>query len=51
MSNTGKYKDRAPFLKVAGVTSTINGTSADCSIRQDLYYKVIKNFNKKINKN
>jgi hypothetical protein len=41
MSNTGKFKDRAPFLKVAGITSTITGNSADQSLRQDLYYKVI----------
>ena len=49
MSNTGKYQDRAPFLKVAGITSTVFGNSADQSLRQDLYYQVNKNRDK--NKN
>lgn len=44
MSNTGKFKDRAPFLRVAGITSTVFGNSADQSLRQDLYYKVNKQF-------
>ena len=42
MSNTGKFKDRAPFLRVAGITSTVFGNSADQSLRQDLYYQVNK---------
>lgn len=42
MSNTGKFKDRAPFLRVAGITSTVFGNSADQSLRQDLYYQVKK---------
>lgn len=40
MSNTGKYKDRTPFLRVAGLTSSVYGASVDQSLRQDLYYKV-----------
>jgi len=41
MSNTGKFKDRTPFLRVAGITSSVYGASADQSLRQDLYYQVI----------
>jgi hypothetical protein len=40
MSNAGKFKDRTPFLRVAGITSTSHGASADQSLRQDLYYQV-----------
>ena len=39
MSNKGKFKDRAPFIPFAGVTTAIEGASADQSIRQDLYFK------------
>jgi len=42
MSNAGKFKDRTPFLRVAGITSSIYGACADQSLRQDLYYQVIK---------
>ena len=40
MSNTGKFKDRTPFLRVAGITSSVYGASVDQSLRQDLYYQV-----------
>jgi len=40
MSNTGKFIDRTPFLRVAGITSSVYGASADQSLRQDLYYQV-----------
>ena len=43
MSNAGKFKDRAPFLRVSGVTSSVFGATADVSLRQDLYFKVNKN--------
>lgn len=39
MSNKGKYTDYSPFLRVAGVTQTLEET-ADQSLRQDLYFKV-----------
>jgi len=39
MSNKGKYTDYSPFLRVAGVTETLEET-ADQSLRQDLYFKV-----------
>lgn len=39
MSNTGKFSDRAPFMKEAGHTSSIQGLTVDSSIRQDVYYK------------
>ena len=39
MSNKGKYTDYSPFLRVAGVTETIEET-VDQSLRQDLYFKV-----------
>ena len=42
MSNEGKFRDRAPFLRGAGITSTVFGASADQSLRQDLFYKVNK---------
>jgi hypothetical protein len=41
MSNTGKFKDRTPFLRVSGITSSVYGASADQSLRQDLYYQVL----------
>lgn len=44
MSNTGKFNDRTPFLRVAGITSSVYGASVDQSLRQDLYYQVIFNF-------
>lgn len=50
MSNTGKFKDRTPFLRVAGITSSVYGASADQSLRQDLYYQVkktMRNYNLK----
>ena len=37
MSNKNKYTDRTPFLKEAGITTAIEGLSADRSLRQDLY--------------
>ena len=40
MSNSGKFNDRTPFLKVAGISTCEFGASADQSIRQDFYYKV-----------
>ncbi len=40
MSNTGKFKDRTPFLRVAGITSSVYGASVDQSLRQDIYYQV-----------
>lgn len=40
MSNTGKFKDRTPFLRVAGITSSVYGASVDQSLRQDFYYQV-----------
>lgn len=40
MSNNGKFHDRTPFLRVAGITSSLEGTSADQSLRQDIYFKV-----------
>ena len=39
MSNKGKYTNYSPFLRVAGVTETIE-ESVDQSLRQDLYLKV-----------
>ena len=39
MSNEGKFKDKSPFLRVAGHTSAIGGLTADTSIRQDLHFK------------
>jgi hypothetical protein len=39
MSNKDKYYDHAPFIKVAGVTETIDG-NVDQSLRQDIYFKV-----------
>jgi hypothetical protein len=41
MSNKGKFMDNTPFLKVAGVTTGIEGNNADQSLRQDVYFKVI----------
>ena len=40
MSNIGKFNNRAPFLRVSGITSTVFGASVDQSLRQDLYYQV-----------
>ncbi len=39
MSNSGKFTDRSQSIKEAGHTSTIQGITADNSLRQDLYYK------------
>ena len=39
MSNKDKYYDHTPFIKVAGVSETIECT-ADQSLRQDIYFKV-----------
>jgi hypothetical protein len=39
MSNKDKYYDNTPFIKVAGVTETIE-CNADQSLRQDIYFKV-----------
>ena len=38
MSNKGKYWDNAPFIPYSGVTTALEGVSADNSIRQDLYF-------------
>lgn len=43
MSNQVKYYDYTPFIRVAGVTDKFQG-STDQSLRQDLYFKVLKNF-------
>ncbi len=40
MSNKGRFNDYAPFIKAAGVADSIEG-SADQSLRQDLYYRVL----------
>ena len=37
MSNSGKFWDNTPFIPMAGVTTAIEGDSADASIRPDLY--------------
>lgn len=39
MSNQGKFKDHTSFMRPAGITCSIEGVTADNSIRQDLYYK------------
>ena len=39
MSNTGRLIDRTPYLTNAGLSTTIEGLSADNSIRQELYIK------------
>ncbi len=41
MSNTGKFMDTTPFLKVAGVTTVTEPISSDHSLRQEIYFKVI----------
>lgn len=42
MSNTGKFKDKTPFIPQAGITTALAGIGTDQSIRQDIYYQVIK---------
>lgn len=39
MSNAGKFQDKSPLFREAGVTTAISGQSADNSIRQDVYFK------------
>ena len=40
MSNTGKFNDTTPFMKVAGVTTASQAVTSDHSLRQDVYFKV-----------
>ena len=39
MSNKGKFVDLAPFIRVAGVTTALEGATADQSVRQEVYFK------------
>jgi hypothetical protein len=39
MSNKGKFTDFTPFIRPAGITTTLDDECADKSIRQDLYFK------------
>lgn len=39
MSNRNKFTDRTPFIKDAGISTAVEGLSADNSLRQELYIK------------
>lgn len=41
MSNKGKFIDNTPFLRTSGLTTALEGVTADQSIRQDLHWRAI----------
>jgi hypothetical protein len=40
MSNAGKFRDSAPFINSAGISTASEAVTSDHSLRQDIYFQV-----------